>query len=380
MLFSAWQATTHALQPVQADEVDRHAPTAGPGTATRGRATAARAGGRARPAGGGSPDRRCAVTAAFSAARLECGLNEVRDCGRTRAAVVCWTGSRPSMAWCAWVQASVTRSPVLHDLQPAAEPGRVGRSQSIGVESDARADLSGPRRPWPRWTVTAPRRARQDERRRPHRPALDTAARPRRCRGRRAGRRAAVGPGGCPAPCAVAGLMKRRIAPGQLGDRLGQFLKPAVVGEPAVVRARVGAELNLQPVCPATGGAVLRPSRPSASPRVAAAAVVRNDPLLDGRSQDASKSAGLPRAFRQCSRTSSRPRCSVPVSEPRDQLDRRAAAVERLDQRLLDRGGAVVARGRRPRIPGSAPRAGATRTRPPSRRGRGRGGPRASLS
>ena len=31
-----------------------------------------------------------------------------------------------------------------------------------------------------------------------------------------------------------------RVAPGQLRDRLGQFLQPAVVGEPAVVNRRVG--------------------------------------------------------------------------------------------------------------------------------------------
>ena len=39
---------------------------------------------------------------------------------------------------------------------------------------------------------------------------------------------------------------QRGVVPRQLGDRLGQFLQPAVVGEAAVVDGRVAAEVHLE--------------------------------------------------------------------------------------------------------------------------------------
>ena len=38
------------------------------------------------------------------------------------------------------------------------------------------------------------------------------------------------------------GAQDRGVVPGELGDRLGQFLQPAVIGEAAVVDRGVGAE------------------------------------------------------------------------------------------------------------------------------------------
>ena len=42
------------------------------------------------------------------------------------------------------------------------------------------------------------------------------------------------------------GADQGRIVPGELRQRLGQFLEPAIIGEPPVPDGRVGAEHDLQ--------------------------------------------------------------------------------------------------------------------------------------
>ncbi len=42
---------------------------------------------------------------------------------------------------------------------------------------------------------------------------------------------------------------QRRIVPSELGNRLRQFLQPAVIRKPSVVDARIGSEQEFQLVC-----------------------------------------------------------------------------------------------------------------------------------
>ena len=62
------------------------------------------------------------------------------------------------------------------------------------------------------------------------------------------------------------GLMQGDIVPGQPGERLGQFLKPAVIGEPAIPDHRVGLEDEFQSLglsCETAAEECLGPRLPS---------------------------------------------------------------------------------------------------------------------
>ena len=121
----------------------------------------------------------------------------------------------------------------LLDLEPGSRPRLVGGPQTVDVDADARADLAGPPPP-----VAQKNRhrslglARHDPGRKLHGFAaitqlddvfvLDTEP---LCQGR---------------------AEERGIVPGQLGQGLGQFLEPAVIGPAAVTDRRVGAEEDLE--------------------------------------------------------------------------------------------------------------------------------------
>ena len=86
--------------------------------------------------------------------------------------------------------------------------------------------------------------------------------------------------------------MMAGIVPGELGDRLGQFLQPAVVGEAAVVDRRVGPENHFQLACrAAASAAVPRSPRPAAPDVFAGSAVSGTTPSCTACRHQASKSA-----------------------------------------------------------------------------------------
>ena len=92
----------------------------------------------------------------------------------------------------------------------------------------------------------------------------------------------------------MAGLKKRGVIPRQLGKRLGQFLKPAVIGEAAVPDRRVGAKDDFQAFRAFVGRMAIRESALTAGVTVASAlkAVPLTRPASSAVSPGSSKSPG----------------------------------------------------------------------------------------
>jgi hypothetical protein len=172
-----------------------------------------------------------------------------------------------------------------------------------------------------------------------------------------------------------------RVVPGQLGDRLGQLLGPAVVGEPAVVERRVGLEHDLI-------GAALLPSPPlgrRGGPQVFLPPLAQADlqGLEPGAGDDAVVDRGLPERLEVAGRLPALPVLAPvvahglvtgglePAADDGQDLVGGAALVKRLDERLHDRSGAVERPRIAPRLQVVGPRAGASDTAARFRPGRG---------
>ena len=124
--------------------------------------------------------------------------------------------------------------PVRRISAPRRDPGRVGGPQEVAVVADAVADPPGARRPRPRYTVTASAAC-------PgwiHTGARSVAALQRDLDLVAVAHAEAHGRGG---------RDQHGVVPGDLGQRLGQLLQPAVVGEAAVVDGRVRRESHFVP-------------------------------------------------------------------------------------------------------------------------------------
>ena len=125
----------------------------------------------------------------------------------------------------------------LLDLEAGARPRLVGRAQTIDIDPDSRADLAGPPPPMSQkdrhHSVGL---AGRDPDRQPCRPALILqhdhvfVFQTEPLRKRRAD--------------------ERRVVPRQFGQGLGQFLQPAVIGEPAVPDCRVRTEEDFEALAP----------------------------------------------------------------------------------------------------------------------------------
>ena len=172
------------------------------------------------------------------------------------------------------------------------------------------------------------------------------------------------------------GADEHGVVPGQLRDRLGQLLQPAVVGEAAVEDRRIGAErrsrdrrrlpLRMWRHCglrhrqrigrrrDAFGANAVSGITPSCSQRRHAVEVVASShlPVL------ADDVVGRPLRA---------------IAHRRQHFVRRLAAVERRDERLDDRRPCRRSRARRSTTRGSAPPESASGTAPTSRRRRDRG-------
>ncbi len=235
------------------------------------------------------------------------------------------TIARPSIEWWPWVDASRIDSPVLR-TSPPANDRRVGRANRVAVVAHARADAARARAPV----------AEVD------RDGTGDVTRLNECR-----------PGHGPAAhrdrhvvaVADAELLRGRrrhqhgVVPRELRQRLGQFLQPAVVGEATVVDRRVRRERHL--VGAADGGRRGRHGRGAhgfRSRRGAGNHAVVNG-LAPGLLEHVAGKRGLrlPVLAHQVVAVA-----LGPVAEDGDDLVERLAAIERRDERLHDRGGAVV--------------------------------------
>ena len=170
-----------------------------------------------------------------------------------------------------------------------------------------------------------------------------------------------------------------RVVPGQPGHRIGQFLEPTVVGKTAVVDRRVAAEDDFQLVRRQTG--ILESGRFGES-ETAASCTRRPDPLRPASGcrpaahramtcrHDVARVADdllRERSAHQCLGVGISP--LSPLENHRQHFDRRAAVRKRRDHRLDDAVRSVDTHGRRPRIRGNGPEAGAMCNAARSRRG-----------
>ncbi len=123
----------------------------------------------------------------------------------------------------------------LDDLEPGPEPGRIGRAERIHVDADPVADPSRP----------SAAGAQEDGDRRLGLARLDPRRQFQRLAPIAELDHVLVGD-----PQLVRQRLadEGRVVPGHPVHRLGQFLQPAVVGEPAVPDRRIGAEDQLQPL------------------------------------------------------------------------------------------------------------------------------------
>ena len=232
-----------------------------------------------------------------------------------------WRRARDRSAW--WRTRTCRRS--------SAPRGRcrataLRRAQAVRIEADAGAGASGPGA-----AVAQVQRdgaihvARLHPHRRPQRAALVSQLAP--CRR---------------FPTAFSAVRRRRahdrgVVPGQLGDGLGQFLQPAVVGEAAVVDRGIGPEDHFQFAASASGlrGAAVMSlavnrRRLGGQRRVRHHAIVHRAPPPGFEIR--ARVLARPVAFDDFVRAA----CPARRSASAELRLRRAAVVERLDQRLLD--------------------------------------------
>ena len=86
------------------------------------------------------------------------------------------------------------------------------------------------------------------------------------------------------------GTDQRGVVPGQLGERLGQFLQPAIVGETAIPNGGIGAQDNFDSACAAAFAAAAESDGLSFT-GLGARAESATTPLFSEVCQNCSKSA-----------------------------------------------------------------------------------------
>ena len=138
-------------------------------------------------------------------------------------------------------------------------------------------------------------------------------------------------------------LTQRGVVPGELGERLGEFLQPAIIGEAAVPDGGIGPERNFQRAAGRTFLPSLRPGRrnPPSAHLPGGQRGVRDQSVVE---------RGLPERLEISARVFSPPvvlhdvvgRAARLAEHHGEDLVRGAPVIKRRDQRLDDAHGAVV--------------------------------------